>query len=209
MAGSSRADHLVARAPEQAWKRRSAGDGAKGRRLYDWAVAELPVDDDTTPAGWQRWLLVRRQITSEDTEPEPACSLCFAPAGTTDDELVSVAGARWAIEECFQTAKNEVGLDHYQVRRYDAWYRHITLAMLAAAFLAVTAATAPKALEAGSSRSPAPEIRRLLAHLIHTPPSLSLTRIWSGWRRRHQYRSQQAHYQRRHLQHNEVLLEYQ
>lgn len=153
VAGSSRADHLVARAPEQAWKRRSAGDGAKGQRLYDWAVAELPVYDDTTPAGWQRHLLVRRQIT-EDTEPELAYYLCFAPAGTTDDELVNVAGARWAIEECFQTAKNEVGLDHYQVRRYDAWYRHITLAMLAAAFLAVTATTAPKALAAGSSRSP-------------------------------------------------------
>ena len=155
VAGSSRADHLTARAPEQAWKRRSAGDGAKGQRLYDWAVAELPTDDDTTPAGWQRHLLVRRQITSEDTEPELAYYLCFAPAGTTDDELIAVAGSRWAIEDCFQTAKNEVGLDHYQVRRYDAWYRHIPLAMLAAAFLAVTATTAPKALAAGSSRSPA------------------------------------------------------
>ncbi len=155
VAGSSRADHLAARAPEQAWKRRSAGQGAKGDRLYDWAVAELPVYDDTTPPGWQRHLLVRRQITSEGAEPELAYYLCFAPAGTTDDELVSVAGARWAIEECFQTAKNEVGLDHYQVRRYDAWYRHITLAMLAATYLAVCAATAPKALTAGSSRSPA------------------------------------------------------
>lgn len=154
VAGSSRADHLVARAPEQAWKRRSAGDGAKGQRLYDWAVAELPVYDDTTPPGWQRHLLVRRQITHDETEPELAYYLCFAPVGTTDEQLVTVAGARWAIEECFQTAKTEVGLDHYQVRRYDAWYRHITLAMLAAAYLAVTAATAPKALATGSSRSP-------------------------------------------------------
>nr|WP_245992976.1 hypothetical protein [Prauserella muralis] len=65
-----------------------------------------------------------------------------------------VAGARWAIEECFQTAKTEVGLDHYQVRRYDAWYRHITLAMLAHAYLAVTAAVSPKGLATASSRSP-------------------------------------------------------
>ena len=64
-----------------------------------------------------------------------------------------MAGSRWAVEECFQTAKNETGLDHYQVRRYDAWYRHITLAMLAHAYLAVTAATAPKALAAASSTS--------------------------------------------------------
>ena len=61
--------------------------------------------------------------------------------------------ARWAVEDCFQTAKTEVGLDHYQVRRYDAWYRHITLAMLAHTYLAVTAAIAPKALAAALSRS--------------------------------------------------------
>jgi hypothetical protein len=67
--------------------------------------------------------------------------------------LIRVAGARWAIEECFQTAKTEVGLDHYQVRRYDAWYRHITLAMLAHTYLSVTAAIAPKALAAASSQS--------------------------------------------------------
>ena len=64
-----------------------------------------------------------------------------------------MAGSRWAVEECFQTAKNETGLDQYQVRRYDAWYRHVTLAMLAHAYLAVTAATAPKPLAAASSRS--------------------------------------------------------
>ena len=101
--------------------------------------------------------MATRRITSDDAEPELAYYLCFAPTGTPDDELIRVAGARWAIEECFQTAKNDVGLDHYQVRRYDAWYRHITLAMLAAAFLAVTAATAPKALAAGSSRSLSPK----------------------------------------------------
>jgi SRSO17 transposase len=106
-----------------------------------------------------RWLLVRRQIlTAEQTEAgkdaELAFYLCAGPPGTADEDLIRVAGARWAIEECFQTAKNEVGLDQYQVRRYDAWYRHTTLALLAHAYLSVTAAIAPKDLAAASSRSP-------------------------------------------------------
>jgi SRSO17 transposase len=153
-AGTSRADVLAAQAPQDAWKRRSCGEGAKGPRLFDWAVASLPVYEDTTPPGWARWLLVRRSLTPNSKgELELAYYLCCAPAGTTDDELIRVAGARWAVEECFQTAKTEVGLDHYQARRYDAWYRHITLAMLAHTYLAVTAAIAPKALAAASSQS--------------------------------------------------------
>jgi len=152
-AGTSRADVLAAHAPGQAWKRRSCGDGAKGPRVFDWAVASLPADD-STPPGRSRQLLVRRALTRNARGGhELAYYLCCAPAGTTDEELIRVAGSRWAIEECFQTAKNETGLDQYQVRRYDAWYRHITLAMLVHAYLAVTAATAPKALAAASSRS--------------------------------------------------------
>ena len=100
--------------------------------------------------GWRGWVLARRSI-SDPTEI--AYYLCFGTRGTRLRELVRVAGARWAVEESFQTAKNEVGLDQYQVRRYDAWYRHITPAMLAHAYLSVTAATAPKALAAASSRS--------------------------------------------------------
>ncbi len=160
LAGSRRADDLVAHAPEQAWKRRSAGHGAKGERVYEWAVASLYPPPDA-PAGWGRWLLVRRQILTDTQitageDPELACYLCAGPPGTHDDDLIRVAGTRWAIEECFQTAKNEVGLDQYQVRRYDAWYRHITLAMLAHAYLSVTAAIAPKDLLTGSSRPPSP-----------------------------------------------------
>jgi SRSO17 transposase len=151
---TARADRIVAQAPEDAWKRHSAGDGAKGPRLYDWAVASVPTIGEHTPDGWTRRLLVRRQITPTGVEPELAYYLCCAPATTPDEELIRVAGARWAIEECFQTAKTEVGLDHYQVRRYDAWYRHITLALLAHAYLAVTAAIAPKDLIAALSRSP-------------------------------------------------------
>jgi SRSO17 transposase len=152
-AGASRADVLAAHAPDQAWKRRSCGNGSKGPRVFDWAAATMP-EGDGEPPGWSRYLLVRRSLTpNAKGELELAYYLCCAPAGTPDEELIRVAGSRWAIEECFQTAKNETGLDQYQVRRYDAWYRHATLAMLAHAYLAVTAATAPKALAAASSRS--------------------------------------------------------
>jgi SRSO17 transposase len=151
--GTSRADVLAAHAPDQAWKRRSCGNGAKGPRIFDWAAASLP-EDGTEPPGWSRYLLVRRSLTRNGKgQLELACYLCAAPAGTADEELIRVAGSRWAIEECFQSAKTETGLDQYQVRRYDAWYRHVTLAMLAHAYLSVTAANSPKALAAALSRS--------------------------------------------------------
>jgi SRSO17 transposase len=151
--GASRADVLAAHAPGRAWKRRSCGNGSKGPRVFDWAAATLP-EDGTEPPGWSRYLLARRSLTpNAKGELELAYYLCCAPAGTEDEELIRVAGSRWAVEECFQSAKNETGLDHYQVRRYDAWYRHATLALLAHAYLAVTAASAPKALAAASSRS--------------------------------------------------------
>ncbi len=117
-------------------------------------MASLPTYPDTTAAGWQRWLLARRALApNAKGELEIAYYLCCAPTGTTDAELIRVAGSRWAVEDCFQTAKTEVGLDQYQVRHYDAWYRHITLAMLAHTYLAVTAAIAPKALAVASSHS--------------------------------------------------------
>src|SRR6185369_12893113 len=133
-------------------------------------------------------------------ELELAYYLCCAPAGTADEELIRVAGSRWAVEECFQTAKTETGLDHYQVRRYDAWYRHITLAMLAHAYLAVTAAIAPKRPGSGLIPLTLGEIRRLLAHL--NPPHAHrrvLRRVWawSTRRRRHQHRARTSHYRKR------------
>uniref|UniRef100_UPI003F493C77 IS701 family transposase n=1 Tax=Nonomuraea sp. CA-252377 TaxID=3240003 RepID=UPI003F493C77 len=152
--GQIHADTATAQAPPEAWKRRSCGDGAKGRRLYDWALATVHFE---TEPGYQRWLLVRRSLTpNAKGELELAYYLCHAPVGTSLEDLIAVAGARWAIEECFQSAKNETGLDQYQVRRYDAWHRHITLAMLAHAYLAVTAAHAPKA-PAGWSASHQPK----------------------------------------------------
>jgi SRSO17 transposase len=127
-AGVARADRLAASVPAGRWQRSSCGDGAKRPRLYDWALVATARPDLA--------LLVRRPIGDGDH----AYFLCHTPAPAPLAELVRVAGSRWAIEECFQSAKNEVGLDHYQVRRYEAWYRHITLAMLAHAFLAGLAA---------------------------------------------------------------------
>ena len=126
---------------------------SKGPRVFDWAAATRP-EDGSESAGWSRYLLVRRALTrNAKDEHELAYYLCCALAGTAAEELIRVAGFRWAAGECFQTAKNETGLDHYQVRLIDAWCRHVTLAMLAHAYLAVTAATAPKTLAAASSRS--------------------------------------------------------
>jgi SRSO17 transposase len=133
-----RADALVATLPAQAWKKISAGNGAKGPRLYHWARAAIrPLEDP----GMGYWLLARRSLSDP---ADLAYYLCHGQASTPLRELVHVAGARWAIEESFQTAKGEVGLDQYQVRRFDSWYRHITLAMLAHAFLTVTRAHAAK-----------------------------------------------------------------
>jgi SRSO17 transposase len=106
-----------------------------GPRTYDWARVAL------TRPGWEGrgfWLLARRRLS----DGELAYYACFGPARTTLAQLVRIAGARWMVEECFQTAKGEIGLDHYEVRRYDAWYRHVTLAMAAQAFLAAVRASA-------------------------------------------------------------------
>jgi hypothetical protein len=131
-AGSRRADELAALVPQDGWQRLSCADGSKGPRLYDWALIGTATAD--------RQLLVRRSLApNEKGKLELAFFRCYSPRPVTLPELVAVAGARWGIEDCFGEAKNEAGLDHYQVRKYRAWYRHVTLSMLAHAFLAVTA----------------------------------------------------------------------
>ncbi|WP_435887330.1 IS701 family transposase [Streptomyces antimycoticus] len=126
--GPVRADELARDAPRTGWQRLSAGLGSKGHRLDDWLLLDPGADEHL--------LLVRRSISKPT---ELAYYICHTSRPVPLAELVRVAGSRWGVEETFQFAKNETGLDHYQVRRYDAWYRHITLSMLAAAFLAVTA----------------------------------------------------------------------
>jgi SRSO17 transposase len=128
-------EELAAGVPAEGWVGCSAGDGAKGRRLYDWTRVELAPP---AAAGMGRWLLVRRSRA----DGELAFYACYGPAATPLIGLVRIAGARWAVEEGFEQAKGEVGLDHYEVRRWPGWYRHVTLALLAHAFLAVTRAHA-------------------------------------------------------------------
>ena len=125
---------LAAEIDSDRWVRISAGQGAKGERFYDWARVPL-----ATPSrdGFARWLLVRRGLDDDELR----YSACFGPPETALAGLARVAGTRWAIECGFQQAKGEVGLDHYEVRRWPGWYRHITLAMLAHALLAVLRAT--------------------------------------------------------------------
>ena len=127
-----RADALVDALPPTAWRTRSAGAGSKGDRRYAWARARINGERDPDA---EYWLLARRSLTDPT---ELAYYLCHAPKRVALTELARVVGARWAIEETFQTAKGQTGLDHYQVRQYTGWYRHITLSMLAHAFLTVT-----------------------------------------------------------------------
>jgi SRSO17 transposase len=116
----------------ETWERASAGDGAKGPRHYDWGLVEL--QSEGAPE-WGRYLLVRRSVTDP---VERAYYVVFARrAAATLGKLAQVAGTRWQIEVAFEAAKQECGLDEYEVRKWTAWHRHITLSMLAHAFLAV------------------------------------------------------------------------
>lgn len=125
-------DELAERLRPNAWQRRACGIGSKGFRVYDWALIDSADRDHQ--------YMIRRSIE----DGELAFYHCYNPNHAGFGELVHVAGARWPIEECFGAGKNEVGLDHYQVRTWDAWHRHITLAMLAHTFLAITAHTTKK-----------------------------------------------------------------
>jgi SRSO17 transposase len=126
---------LAKRLPEEAWVRASAGRGSKGERLYDWACVSLPeANADDAGLEARRWLLMRRGI---DDPEEYAYYLAYGPVQTPVHELIRIAGRRWTIEDCFKQAKGEVGLDEYEVRKWDGWQRHITLCLLAHAYLVV------------------------------------------------------------------------
>jgi SRSO17 transposase len=128
-----RVKSLVALAPADAWQRLKVGAGTKGPRLFDWAA--VAINHPYEPQSWQRWVLLRRSCS----DPEDiAFYLAFGPADTPVSELARAAGRRWAIEEAFAQAKGEVGLDHYEVRSWVGWHRHMTLAMAAHALLTLT-----------------------------------------------------------------------
>jgi SRSO17 transposase len=132
------AEEIAKALPASAWVRLSAGDGTKGPRLHDWAYLELAdleaaEYDDSRSGLWTRGLLVRRSIA----DGELAFFTTWCPAGTGIAVLVKVEGHRWAIEDGFETAKNELGLDHNETRSWHGWHRHVSLVMLAFAMLAV------------------------------------------------------------------------
>ena len=196
-----RADRIAAALPAGCWHRISAGTGSKGPRWYDWAWASAHQPGHS--------LLIRRGNTGE-----LAFYRCWSPAPVPLATLVHVAGMRWAVEEGFQAAKDQAGLDHYQVRTWTGWHRFITLAMLALAFLMACAAAAPAppadpwhhAHHRGPIALTAAEIRRLFSGLVITPLRDELATAvrfinniqhWSNWRRHHQGQARHSHYQHR------------
>jgi SRSO17 transposase len=146
------AEEIARELEASSWQRLSAGDGTKGPRLYDWAYCELAdldaaeYDDERTGL-WTRGLLIRRNIADGDM----AFFSTWRPAGTRIETLVTVEGRRWAIEDSFETAKNELGLDHNETRSWHGWHRHVSLVMLAFAMMAAirhhaNAVTPPKTM---------------------------------------------------------------
>ena len=185
----------------QDWQRLSMSEGSKGPRLFDWACVPMLYrwEDDG-----QHWMLIRRHLTDPN---EKADYFVFAPQGTTLSEMVQASGARWHIEEDFENAKDS-GLDHYEVRSFIGWYRHITLVLVALAFLTGICATercstsppAPSAFPTRLTILPltVPEVRHLLARLIWPSPSSSYRVLaWSWWRRCHQSQASYYHTKRR------------
>ena len=165
--GQHAAADLAAALPARAraWQCLSAGPGAKGERLYDWA--RVPLVRMQAPH-WDHWLLIRR---SRQKAKECAYYVVFAPAETTLAALAQVAGRRWVpgldpgIEECFEAGKQEVGLGDYEIRSWHGWYRHITLAMLALAFLAALRAKLSQEAQLDKKGSPDLDLRLISACL--------------------------------------------
>jgi SRSO17 transposase len=137
---SAKAEQVVAAWPAAAWQRLSAGEGSQGPRWYDWGW--MPMSWRLAPEGMAHWLLARRSLSKPD---ELAYYFVFGPANSTLEQVVQVAGTRWQVEQAFELAKGEVGLDEYEVRTWVGWYRHITLAMFALAYLTVVRLHAQRA----------------------------------------------------------------
>jgi SRSO17 transposase len=126
-----RAKALLVEVPADAWHRLSCGDGSKGPRLYDWALLRT---NSPEPKRYARWLLIRRSVSDPN---EVAYFACGGLPETTLEKLVRVGGSRWTIEEEFELGKGDCGLDEYEVRSWDGWYRHVTLSLWALAVVTV------------------------------------------------------------------------
>jgi SRSO17 transposase len=195
--GTRRAIDLAVRLPPHAWRRLSAGAGAHGERLYDWAL----VDVRENTAGSHALLIRRNRSTGE-----LAFYRTWSLRPATMAQIVRVAGTRWNVEEDFQTGKELAALDEHQVRRWSSWQRWTVLAMLAHAFLTViTAQQAPSPADCESSPTPLPtlipltrtEVRHLFVQLgERIQCNARLVLHWSIWRRHHQAVARAHHYRR-------------
>jgi SRSO17 transposase len=196
------AAELTEARPASAWQCHSAGAGTKGERLYDWARLRLARRLGPT---WGHWLLIRRNRKDPD---DVAYYVVFGPANTSLATLARVVGTRWTVEECFEMAKQEVGLDDYEIRSWHGWYRHITLAMLALAFLVVMRVKLNAALPRTGKEAPfrplvdfsVGEVRHLISRLLLVM-GIALDHIfaWSFWRRVHQAVAKTCHWKQRGL----------
>ena len=182
-----RVDTTAGHLPDDAWQRYQCGPGSKGPRYYDWAWIALA---ETTPGCHS--LLIRRA-----SDGELAFYRCWTPGLVPLATLIRVAGARWAVEETFQLAKGQIGLDQYQCRQWITWYRFTTLAILAMAVLTVVTRHAAATSDELIALTIA-EARRLInALILHRPPDPRHVLHWSLWRRRHQKQAMTSHYKTR------------
>jgi hypothetical protein len=195
------ATELAEACPASAWQRHSAGAGTKVERFYDWTRRRLARRPGRSSALGQHWLLVRRHGTDPN---DLTYYVAFAPADTSLAMLARAAGQRWTVEECFEMAKQEVGLADYEVRSWHGWYRHITLAMLALAFLVamrvmLNASPPPTGTDAPSRPMvdfSVGEIRHLISRLLLVA-GIALDSIfaWSFWRRMNQAVAKGCHWE--------------
>jgi hypothetical protein len=193
------------------WQYLSAGKGSKDQCYYHWMRL---VINSVSPKGWARWLLIRWSI-NDDTDV--AFYIAFARTNQSLQAMASAAGSRWTIEECFEMAKGDVGLEQYEVRRWVGWYRHITLSMLARAFLTALRSQLIHFETQGFEKKPIPadacffeapriglihwtvqEARRFFIYLcLAIKPPIATFLQWSWWRRMHQAIARFYHYRKR------------
>ncbi len=194
---STTAASVVAAFPAQQWERLTVAEGEKGPRIYDWARIRVVETRDGLP-GPDSWLLARRSVS----DPEDiSYYLSNAPVETSLLELAQVASTRYTVEQCIEEAKGETGLDEYEVRHWHSWHRHITLSMMAHAWLA---SIRYKSIEKEWDYDPelaeltVPEVRRLLEIALPLPPrSTELRLAWSHWRRTKRQQARRSHYRRK------------
>ena len=188
--GNQREVASVMEHPSRTWIRLSAGMGSQGERWYDWAWLRLPI---ASQPGMAHWILARRSHTAPD---QLAYFHAYAPEQIALTTLVQVTGTRWVIEVGFAQAKEELGLDHYEVRQWRAWYRHVTLVLLMYAYLIRLQQMVPHD-EPMLVAVTVPEVRCIAQALAASEEERYQALCWSRWRRRHQAVARQAHIRRR------------